>query len=165
VSGRLSLGIGVRSAGLKTVVAFLDRKRVFTSRKAHSRLVIPKGKITPGRHKLRIVATYGTGKLNKSFSFTKCRGGGRSPAIKIGGAPSRTACTGTPFTFHAVVTGALPKSLRVTLDGKPLAKPGKLNFRLVIDVPRLTAGKHEVLVVAADRFGNSSHSAIDFLHC
>ena len=165
VSGRLSLGIGVRSAGLKSVVAFLDGKRVFSSKKAHSRLVIPKGKISAGRHKLRIVASYRTGKLNKNFNFVRCRGGGRSPAIKIGGAPSRTACRATPFTFHAVIVGALPKSIRVTLDGKPLAKPGKLNFRLLINVPPLGAGKHEVLVTAVDRFGNKSRSAIDFLHC
>jgi hypothetical protein len=165
VPGGLSLGIGVRSAGLRNVVAFLDGKRVFTSKKAHFRLVIPKGKISAGRHKLRILATYGTGKLNKNFSFVTCRGGGRSPAIKIGGAPSRTVCRATPFTFHAVVVGALPKSIRVTLDGKPLAKPGKLDFRLSIDVPPLAAGRHEVLVTAADRFGNASRSAIDFLRC
>ena len=38
-------------------------------------------------------------------------------------------------------------------------------LRLSIAVPTLSAGKHEVLITAAYRFGNSSRSAIDFLHC
>jgi hypothetical protein len=165
VPGGLSLGVRVLSAGLKRVVALLDGKPIFTSHNAHFRLAIPKGEISAGRHRLRIHGSYRAGMVNKSFSFVKCRGGGRSPRIEVGGVPSRTACRATPFTFHAVVIGTLPKSIRVTLDGKPVTKPGKLRFRVSIDVPALAAGQHEVLIVATDRFGNSGRFAIDFLHC
>jgi hypothetical protein len=165
VPGGLALEVRVLSAGLKRVVAFLDGKPIFTSHEAVFRLAIPKGKISAGTHRLRIHGSYRAGMVNKSFSFVKCRGGGRSPRIEVGGVPSRTACLATPFTFHAVVIGTLPKSIRVTLDGKPMARPGKLRFKVSIDVPALAAGQHEVLIVAADRFGNSGRFAIDFLHC
>lgn len=165
VPGGLSVRVLVLPGGLKRVVVFLDSKRIFTSHKADFRLKIPKGKISAGRHRLRIHGSYRAGMVNKSFSFAKCRGGGRSPVIKVRNVPSRTACRVTPFSFHVVVIGTLPKSVRVTLDGKPLATLRKLQFTLSIDVPPLAAGKHEVLIVAADRFGNSSRHAIDFVHC
>jgi hypothetical protein len=55
--------------------------------------------------------------------------------------------------------------VRLTLDGRPLASPGRLNFSRTIDVPPLSAGPHVALVTASDRFGNTSHDAIDFLRC
>jgi hypothetical protein len=165
VAGGLNIGVGVRSAGLQKVTSFIDGRRVSVSRKAHFRLVVPGRKIGSGRHVLRILASYKTGTLNKRFSFVRCRGGGKSPAIRIGGAPSRTVCRTTPFTFHALIKGAVPASVRLTLDGKPLAKPGKLNFFRTIDVPPLSAGPHEALVIARDKFGNRSRDAIDFLRC
>jgi hypothetical protein len=41
----------------------------------------------------------------------------------------------------------------------------KADFTHTIDVPALAAGKHRVLVLAADRFGNTSRYAIDFVRC
>ena len=165
VPGGLTLHIGIRSAGLRSVLVLFDGKRFTTSRKAHFKLVVPSSRIKAGRHKLRIIGLYKTGKTNKTFSFARCRGGGRSPRIKVGGAPSRTICRDRAFTFHAVVSGAVTKSIRLTLDGHPLGHPMKVDFRRTIDVPALGAGKHQVLVLAADQFGNSSRSAIDFLRC
>jgi hypothetical protein len=165
VPGGLTLHIGIRAAGLRNVDVLLDGKRFTTSKKAHFKLVVPGSRITPGRHKLRIIGHYKTGKTNKIFSFARCRGGGRSPRIKVGGAPSRTVCRDRAFTFHAVVTGAVTKSIRLTLDGASLGRPNKADFRRTIDVPSLGAGKHRVLVLAADRFNNSSRYAIDFVRC
>jgi hypothetical protein len=165
VPGGLTLHVKIRSAGLRSVVVLLDGTRFTTSKKARFTLVVPASRIKPGRHKLKIVGNYKTGKTNKTYSFARCLGGGRSPRIKVGGAPSRRVCTSVAFTFHAVVRGAVTKSIRLTLDGASLGRPGKADFTHTIDVPALAAGKHRVLVLAADRFGNASRYAIDFVRC
>ena len=57
------------------------------------------------------------------------------------------------------------KTILVKLDGKRFAKPGKAKFTLSIDVRKLKAGPHKLIIKASDKFKNGSVSITDFVRC
>jgi hypothetical protein len=166
VPGALSLRISVRKEGLRRAVAFLDGRKVLSSKKHAFTIKVPAGQLKPGRHKLRIVRFYGSKtKVKKSFSFSVCRGGGRSPRIRTRGTPTAGSCTAKDFTIHVTIKGAAAQTIRVRLDHRAASKPGTAVFDVPISVGGLVRGKHRLTITAADSFKNSSRSLTDFVVC
>jgi uncharacterized repeat protein (TIGR02543 family) len=162
----LKLKISVHPTGLKQALVFLDGKKVLVSKKPSFTLKLSAKKLKPGRHKLLVERDYKSGtKRRTTIGFSVCRGGGRSPNIRVQGTPAHGHCTKKSFKMVVTVTGAVPKSIVVKLDGKSFSKPGKSKFTLSINVPKLAHGAHHLTITAADRFKNSSVSVTDFVRC
>ena len=166
VAHGLKLKVSVHPTGLKHAAVFLDGTKIKTSKKPKFKVRVAASKIKAGRHKLLIVRTYKSGTKRKStFSFARCRGGGKSPHIRTQGTPDRGTCTAHPFKIVVTVKGAKPGTIVVKLDRKPFAKPTTSPFTLNVDPRKLAAGPHRLTIQAADKFGNSSTSFTDFVRC
>jgi len=148
VPGNLKLKISVHPRRLRRAAVFLDGKLIASSKKADFKVKISGKQLSPGRHTIKILREYKSGtKRRSTVSFTRCRKGGRSPHI------------------HTEGTRVDAKTILVKLDGKRFAKPGKAKFTLSIDVRKLKAGPHKLIIKASDKFKNGSVSITDFVRC
>lgn len=162
----LTLHISVHPKHLIHVVVSLDHTQILDTKDAKFTLKIPASQLKPGRHKLKIERDYTSGaKRKSSFSFAVCKGGGRSPHIRVQGIPDEGSCTAAPFNLVVTIDGAVLDSIVVKLDGKQFAKPGKSHFTLRIDVTKLRAGPHRLTIKASDKFKNSSLNVTEFVRC
>ena len=162
----LKLKISVHPTRLRLAAVFLDGKLIASSNKPGFKVKISGKGLGPGRHTVKILREYKSGtKRRSTFSFASCRHGGRSPHIHTEGTPDRGTCTAKPFSIFVSITRVDVKTIRVKLDGKQFAKPGKAKFTLSIDVSKLKVGKHRLVISAADKFKNGSASITDFVVC
>ena len=166
VPGNLKLKISVHPTRLKLAAVFLDGKLIASSKKHDFKVTISGSQLSPGRHQIKVLREYKSGtKRRSTVSFTRCKKGGRSPHIHTEGTPDRGSCTAKPFKMFVSITRVDVKTIRVTLDGKKFAKPGKKKFTLSIDVPKLKSGPHKLIIRATDKFKNGSVSITDFIRC
>ncbi|HKP90019.1 MAG TPA: choice-of-anchor Q domain-containing protein [Thermoleophilaceae bacterium] len=162
----LKLRISVHPTRLKQALVFLDGKQIARSTTPKFQITVKASQLKPGRHTVMIERDYKSGtKRRSTFSFSSCKGGGRSPHIRTQGTPDRGSCTANAFKMILTITGAVPSSVTVKLDGKSLPKPGKTQFTLTINVPALARGVHHVTITAADKFNNGSVDVTDFVRC
>jgi hypothetical protein len=162
----IKLKVSVHPTRLKQALVFLDGQQIAVSKKPDFKVTIKASQLKPGRHKVVIERDYKSGtKRRSTFSFSSCKGGGKSPHIRTQGTPDRGRCTTKTFKMTVTITGADPKSIAVKLDKKSLPKPGKAQFTLTINVPALAHGVHHVTITAADKFKNGSVSVTDFVRC
>ncbi|TMM09469.1 MAG: hypothetical protein E6G00_10395 [Actinobacteria bacterium] len=166
VPGNLKLKISVHPRRLRRAAVFLDGKLIASSKKADFKVKISGKQLSPGRHTIKILREYKSGtKRRSTVSFTRCRKGGRSPHIHTEGTPDQGSCTAKPFKIFVSITRVDAKTILVKLDGKRFAKPGKAKFTLSIDVRKLKAGPHKLIIKASDKFKNGSVSITDFVRC
>ena len=93
---------------------------------------------------------------------TQSRMGGANFALRI----SRSAVIASASSPVVLpITRVDIKTILVKLDGKKFAKPGKAKFKLSIDVRKLKAGAHKLIIRASDKFKNGSVSITDFVRC
>jgi hypothetical protein len=162
----LKLKISVHPRALRRAAVFFDGRRIGSSAKADFKVRVPASKIKPGRHKVRILRVYKSGtKRRSTFTFVRCRHGGRSPHVRTQGTPDRGTCTAEPFSILVTIKHAKPSTILVKLDGKSFAKPGKIQFTLSIDVTKLRAGGHVLKITAADKFKNGAAGITHFVRC
>jgi hypothetical protein len=162
----LKLKISVHPRRLVRAAVFLDGRQIAVSKKPDFKVRYPASKLGPGRHRIKIVREYKSGtKRRSTFTFVRCRHGGRSPHIRTEGTPDLGTCTAAPFKIVVTIKRAAVKSIVVKLDGKKFAKPGKTKFTLTIDVGKLKAGSHLLTITAADRFKNGAVSITHFVRC
>jgi hypothetical protein len=162
----LKLKVSVHPTRLKQALVFLDGKQIARSTTPKFKVTVKASQLKPGRHKVMIERDYKSGtKRRSTFSFSSCKGGSRSPHIRTQGTPDRGRCTAKAFKMIMTITGAVPSSIAVKLDGKSLPKPGKTQFTLTINVPALAHGVHHVTITAADKFKNGSVDVTDFVRC
>jgi hypothetical protein len=162
----LKLKISVHPRRLVRVAVFLDGKQIAKSKKTDFKVRYPATKLGPGRHKIKIVREYKSGtKRRSTFTFVRCRHGGRSPHIRTQGTPDLGSCTVQPFSIVVTIKHAAAKTILVKLDGKKIAKPGKVKFTISIDPRELKAGSHVLRITAADRFKNGAVSITHFVRC
>jgi hypothetical protein len=166
VPGNLKLKISVHPRRLKRAAVFLDGKQIAASKKPDFKVKISGSQLSPGRHQIKILRVYRSGtKRRSTFSFTRCKKGGRSPHIHTEGTPDQGSCTAKPFSIFVSITRVDVKTIRVTLDGRKFARPGKAKFTLSIDVRKLKVGAHRLIIRATDKFKNGSVSITDFVRC
>ncbi len=166
VAHGMKLHVTVHSTGLKHVVVSLDGTRIASSKKSKFKVKVAAGQLSAGRHTIRIQRDYEGGtKRRSSFSFASCKSRAMSPHIRTQGTPNTGGCTANPFKIVVTVTGALPKTIAVKLDGKSYSNPQKPHFTLSIDTAKLNAGTHRLTITAQDKNKHSSVSATDFVRC
>ena len=114
----------------------------------------------------RITWTYRDGVQQSAESRSPCRraADGDAPAIRWFGVPR--ACASKPFRAHFRVADASAlRSVRIRLDGRPLARSTHRRSSARIPVRELRAGRHTVEVTAVDAAGNSAVRAFGFRRC
>jgi DNA-binding beta-propeller fold protein YncE len=162
----LKFHVSVHPAGLERVIVSLDGTQITSRKDSNFDVEIPAGRMSAGRHKVEIERDYRSGTTRRtSFTFTTCKGGGRSPHIRTQGIPTKGSCTAKPFKIVVTATGAVTSTIAVRLDGKSFSKPKKPRFTLSIDTAKLKAGAHRLTIAAQDKHKYWTVSTTDFVRC